>query len=63
MVNLIVGIFLIIKGACPMVKTSYYHLIKDTLEEISIEIVSVKRRNSSRFGIYYNYIYKYNWKK
>lgn len=62
MANIIVGIFLIIKGARLMVKTSYYHLIKDTLEEISIEIVSVERRNSRRFGIYYNCIYKYNWK-
>lgn len=62
MANLIVGLFLIIKGACSMGKTSYYHLIKDTLEVISIEIVSVERRNSKKFGIYYNYVYRYNWK-
>lgn len=62
MANLIVGIFLIIKCACPMVKTSYYHLIKDTLVEIPMEIVSVKRRNSKKFGRYYDYGYKYNWK-
>ena len=53
MANIIVGIFLVIKGACSM---------SNTLVEIPMEIVLVKRRNSKKFGRYYDYCYKYNWK-
>ena len=63
MQGLLVVMFFILYGAYLMAKTSYYYLIKDSLIEISMEVVSIKRAPSSRTGIHYIYTYKCKWKE
>lgn len=61
MQGFLVVMFFIIYGAYLMAKTSYYYFIKDSLIEISMEVVSIRRAPSSRTGIHYIYTYKYKW--
>lgn len=59
MMKLILGLFFLIRGAIYMLKSSYYHLIKESLVGVSMQIVS-KQRISSKRG--FRYTYRYEWK-